>query len=112
VPLLDLIQKYASVLDEVLKVVTIKITIFCIIMKCIAHHKPNDVSEQSVSSIFIVEEISNNLFSKHGKISARFYVNIPEINNFQYICRHLGVSNSVQKRLFFSLIGSLIKIYK
>lgn len=110
-PLIDLIQKYASGLDEVLKAVdSKKITIFCIIMKRIANHRPNEVYEQSIASSFMVEEISNNLFSKHGKISVR--CNTIEINNLQYTCRHLGVSNSVQKRLFFSLIGSLIKIYK
>ena len=74
VPQLDFIQKYASVLDEVLKAVTIKITIFCITMKCITHHKTNDVSEQSVASTFTVEEMCNNQFSKHVKLSAQLYV--------------------------------------
>jgi len=61
-PLQDLVQKYASVLDEVLKVVTTKITIFCIIIKCIAHHKPKDVSEQSLASVFRAEEMSKDFF--------------------------------------------------
>jgi len=48
--------KYASVLDEVLKAVTIKITIFCVIIKCIVRHNPNDVSEQSVASTFMEKQ--------------------------------------------------------
>ena len=61
-PLLDFSEKCASVFNGIIKAVTKKVTIFCIIMMYIAHYKLNDISKQPVAFAFRVEELCNIFF--------------------------------------------------